>query len=131
MSEKYIYKTRIYYEDTDAGGVVYYANYFKFIERARTEMIYKLLGLSHSSLKNNHDCIFLVSGLTAKFLKPIKFEDNIEVFTRILSKSAVRLKLEQIIKKNDELMFKSEVDLAVVNSKGKLSKLDKGLLAKI
>ena len=47
MSEKHIYKTRIYYEDTDAGGVVYYANYFKFIERARTEMIYKLLGLSH------------------------------------------------------------------------------------
>ena len=74
---------------------------------------------------------FLVSGLTAKFLKPIKFEDNIEVFTRILSKSAVRLKLEQIIKKNSDPMFKSEVDLAVVNSKGKLSKLDKGLLAKI
>ena len=131
MSEKHIYKTRIYYEDTDAGGVVYYANYFKFIERARTEMIYELLGLSHKDLKNNHDCIFLVSGLTAKFLKPIKFEDNIEVFTRILSKSAVRLKLEQIIKKKTNPMFKSEVDLAVVNSKGKLSKLDKGLLAKI
>ena len=131
MSEKYIYKTRIYYEDTDAGGVVSYANYFKFIERARTEMIYELLGLSHMDLKNNHDCIFLVSGLTAKFLKPIKFEDTIEVFTRILSKSAVRLKLEQIIKKNSDLMFKSEVDLAVVNSEGKLSKLDKGLLSKI
>ena len=58
MSEKHVYKTRIYYEDTDAGGVVYYANYFKFIERARTEMIYKLLGLSHMDLKNNHDCIF-------------------------------------------------------------------------
>ena len=127
----HIFLNRVYHEDTDFVGVVYYANYFKFIERARTEMIYKLLGLSHSSLKNNHGCIFLVSGLTAKFLKPIKFEDNIEVFTRILNKSAVRLKLEQIIKRNSELMFKSEVDLAVVNSKGKLSKLDKELLAKI
>ena len=131
MLKKHIYKTKIYYEDTDAGGVVYYANYFKFIERARTEMIYELLGLSHAGLKNNHDCIFLVSSLTANFLKPIKFEDSIEVFTKILSKSAVRLKLEQIIKKNSDLMFKSEVVLAVVNSEGKLSKLDKGLLVKI
>ncbi len=78
MSKKHIYKTKIYYEDTDAGGVVYYANYFKFIERARTEMIYELLGLSHKSLKNNYDCIFLVSSLNANFLKPIKFEDTIQ-----------------------------------------------------
>ena len=95
MSEKHIYKTRIYYEDTDAGGIVYYANYFKFIERARTEMIYELLGLSHMDLKNNHDCIFLVSGLTAKFLKPIKFEDNIYLLS--LFSAELRLNLSKTV----------------------------------
>lgn len=131
MPKKHIYKTKIYYEDTDAGGVVYYANYFKFIERARTEMIYDILGLSHRELKEKHDCIFLVSNISAKFLKPVKFENNIEVNTSIITKSAVRLKLLQIIKTNQELMFTCEVDLAVVNSRGQIAKLNNEILSKI
>ena len=60
MFEKHTYTTRVYYEDTDAGGIVYYANYLKFIERARTEMIYKQLNLTHQKLKDQYDVIFVV-----------------------------------------------------------------------
>ena len=59
----------IYYEDTDAGGIVYYANYLKFIERARSEMIYELLNISHLSLKKDHDVIFVVRTCNIKYLK--------------------------------------------------------------
>ena len=62
------YKVRIYYEDTDAGGVVFYANYFKFTERARTELIYEKLKLKHIELKEKFDVIFVVKSLSSKYL---------------------------------------------------------------
>ena len=61
MLKNFQYKTKVYYEDTDAGGIVYYANYLKFIERARTEMIYTQFGLNHKQLKEKHDIIFVVN----------------------------------------------------------------------
>ena len=68
--KKYEYKSKIYYEDTDAGGIVYYANYLKFIERTRTEMIYKQFGLNHQKLKKDFDVIFIVRSCNIKYLKP-------------------------------------------------------------
>ena len=77
MLKNFQYKTRVYYEDTDAGGIVYYANYLKFIERARTEMIYTQLGLNHKQLKEKHDIIFVVKACNSKYLKPALFEDEL------------------------------------------------------
>ena len=80
------FKIRIYYEDTDAGQVVFYANYFKFTERARTELIYEKLKLKHLELKDKFDVIFVVKSLSCKYIAPAKFEDDLLVVTKILEK---------------------------------------------
>ena len=125
------YKLRIYYEDTDAGGVVFYANYFKFTERARTELIYEKLKLKHLELKDKFDVIFVVKSLSSKYLAPAKFEDDLTVVSKIVEKSPVKLALEQNIEKGNKLIFSSTIELAVVSSKGKITKLPDQLLSLI
>ena len=131
MSKKYTYKTKVYYEDTDAGGIVYYAKYLHFIERARTEMIYQQFSLSHKQLKNDHDAIFVVRSCNVKYLKPANFEDELEINTNIANKTAVRLNLVQEVKRGAELLVAAEVELAVVDSKGSVRKFPLNLLEKI
>ena len=131
MSKKYTYKTKVYYEDTDAGGIVYYAKYLHFIERARTEMIYQQLSLSHKQLKNDHDAIFVVRSCNVKYLKPANFEDELDINTNIANKTAVRLNLVQEVKRGAELLVIAEVELAVIDSKGSVRKLPLNLLEKI
>ena len=131
MSKKYTYKTKVYYEDTDAGGIVYYAKYLHFIERARTEMIYQQFSLSHKQLKNDHDAIFVVRSCNVKYLKPANFEDELEINTNIVNKTSVRLNLIQEVKRKTELLVVAEVELAVINSKGFVRKLFSNLLEKI
>ena len=131
MSKNYQYKTKVYYEDTDAGGIVYYANYLKFIERARTEMIYNEFGLTHKQLKENYDIVFIVRACNSKYLKPALFEDELIIFTKILNKSTVRINLLQEVKRKNELLVVSEVELVTVDKKGKIKKLPKNLLNKL
>ena len=125
------YKVRIYYEDTDAGQVVFYANYFKFTERARTELIYEKLKLKHLELKEKFDVIFVVKSLSSKYIAPAKFEDDLIVVSKIVEKSPVRLVLEQNIEKANKLIFTSTIELAVVSSNGKITKLPDQLLSLI
>ena len=131
MSQNYIYKTKVYYEDTDAGGIVYYAKYLHFIERARSEMIYQQLSLSHKKLKNDHDAIFVVRSCNVKYHKPANFEDELEINTSIISKTAVRLNLVQEVRRGVELLVVAKVELAVIDSKGSIRKLPLNLLEKI
>ena len=125
------FKVRIYYEDTDAGQVVFYANYFKFTERARTELIYEKLKLKHLELKDKFDVIFVVKSLSSKYIAPAKFEDDLTVVSKIVEKSPVRLVLEQNIEKGNKLIFTSKIELAVVSSEGKITKLPDQLLSLI
>jgi acyl-CoA thioester hydrolase len=131
MPNTHHFNLNVYYEDTDAGGIVYYANYLKFIERARTEMIYELLDLNHQKLKKDHDVIFVVRSCNVKYLKPAKFEDKLTVHTEIIKKSAVRLNLLQKVKTRRELLVLAEVELAVINKKGEISKLSINFLNKL
>ena len=131
MSKNYIYKTRVYYEDTDAGGIVYYAKYLHFIERARTEMIYQQFSLNHKQLKNDHDVIFVVRSCNIKYLKSANFEDKLRIYTSVVNKTAVRLNLVQEVKRKAELLVVAEVELAVIDSKGSVKKLPLNLLEKI
>ncbi len=131
MVKNFSFNSYVYYEDTDAGGIVYYANYLKFMERARTEMIYDLFNLNHKSLKKIHDIIFIVRSCNIQYLKPAKFEDNIQVNTKVLKKSPVRLRLSQEIKRKKELLSFAEVELAAINSKGKINKIPTHLLKKL
>ena len=125
------YKVRIYYEDTDAGQVVFYANYFKFTERARTEFIYERLKLKHLELKEKFDVIFVVKSLSSKYIAPAKFEDDLIVVSKILEKSSVRLIFEQKIEKANKMIFISTIELAVVSSRGKITKLPDEILSLI
>ena len=131
MSKKYTYKTKVYYEDTDAGGIVYYAKYLHFIERARTEMIYQQFSLNHKKLKNDHDVIFVVRSCNIQYLKSAYFEDELEINTSVASKTSVRLNLVQEVKRKSELLVVAEVELAVIDSKGSVKKLPLNLLEKI
>lgn len=131
MTKNHIYKTKVYYEDTDAGGIVYYAKYLHFIERARSEMIYQQLSLSHKQLKNDHDVIFVVRSCNIKYLKPANFEDKLQINTNISNKTAVRLNLVQEVRRGAELLVVAEVELAVIDSKGTVRKLPANLLKKI
>ena len=74
MTKNFLHKVKIYYEDTDSGGVVYYANYLKFLERARSEIIYSL-GLTNKKLLNNYNTLIIVKSCNIKYKKPAKFED--------------------------------------------------------
>ena len=125
------YNVRIYYESVDTFCVVFYANYFKFTERARTELIYERLKLKHRELKDKFDVIFVVKSLSSKYIAPAKFEDDLIVVSKIVEKSPVRLVLEQNIEKANKLIFKSTIELAVVSSQGKITKLPEDLLSLI
>tara|TARA_B100001559_G_C15976584_1_gene383574 strand:+ start:39 stop:431 length:393 start_codon:yes stop_codon:yes gene_type:complete len=127
----HVYKTKVYYEDTDAGGIVYYARYLHFIERARTEMIYDHLKLNHKQLRDRFNVVFVVRECNVKYSKSANFEDNLKVKTKILRKSPVRLNLLQEIYRNNEILVTAQVELAVIDSNGSVSKLPGDLLKKI
>tara|TARA_Y100001970_G_scaffold178969_1_gene217856 strand:- start:425 stop:820 length:396 start_codon:yes stop_codon:yes gene_type:complete len=118
MSKKFKYNTRIYYEDTDAGGVVYYANYLKFLERARSEAIYSL-GLSNKEILNKENVIIIVKSCNIEYKKPAKFEDKIEIISKITEVKNSSFNMNQVIKKKLDIISEADVVLVTVNKKGK------------
>ena len=122
MSKQFKHKVKIYYEDTDTGGVVYYANYLKYLERARSEAIYSL-GLTNTNLQKNHDTLIIVKSCNIEYKKPAKFEDELEIISLILSKTKTSFTMLQIIKKNEEIISEATVQLVTVNKEGKPIKI--------
>ena len=131
MSNFHTFKIKVYYEDTDAGGIVYYARYLNFIERARTEMIYDHLKLNHTRLKKEYNAVFVVRECNIKYHKSANFEDQLEIHTHVIKKTSVRLNLKQQVTRADEILVTAEVELAVIDSNGSISKLSQKLLEKI
>ena len=113
---------RVYYEDTDSGGVVYHTNYLKFCERARSEKFFS------KGINFNENGYFVVSNLEAKFIKPAKLGDILKVTTTILSIKKASITLEQIIFKNNVIIFKATITL-VYMTKNKISKIPQDKLA--
>ena len=122
MSKYFKYKFKIYYEDTDSGGIVYYANYLKYLERARSEAIYSL-GLTNANLQKDHDTLIIVKSCNIEYKKPAKFEDELEIISSILSKTRTSFTMLQIIKKNEEIISEATVQLVTVNKEGKPIKI--------
>ena len=102
-----------------------------FGEFALTELIYEKLKFKHLELKDKFDVIFVVKSLSSKYIAPAKFEDDLTVVSKIVEKSPVRLILDQNIEKGNKLIFTSTIELAVVSSKGKITKLPDQLLSLI
>ncbi len=122
MSKYFKYKFKIYYEDTDSGGVVYYANYLKYLERARSEAIYSL-GLTNIKLQKDYGVLIIVKSCNIEYKKPAKFEDELNIISSILSKTKTSFTMLQIIKKNEEIISKATVQLVTVNKEGKPIKI--------
>tara|TARA_A100001388_G_C28470149_1_gene357365 strand:- start:203 stop:598 length:396 start_codon:yes stop_codon:yes gene_type:complete len=118
MSKEFKYVTKIYYEDTDAGGVVYYANYLKFLERARSEAIYSL-GLSNKEILEKEGVIIIVKTCNIEYKKPAKLEDEIEIISNIKEVKNSSFKMRQVIKKKFDIISEADVVLVTVNKKGK------------
>jgi acyl-CoA thioester hydrolase len=122
MSKYFKYKFKIYYEDTDAGGIVYHANHLKYFERARSEAIYSL-GLTNTNLQKDHDTLIIVKSCNIEYKKPAKFEDELEIISSILSKTKTSFTMLQIIKKNEQIISEATVQLVTVNKEGKPIKI--------
>ena len=116
------YTFKIYYEDTDSGGVVYYANYLKFIERARTEMINEL-GFTLTTLLKDYDRLFLVKKIECDYIEPCKLEERLNIQSKVLVLKNASFELEQNILKQNKIIFRSKIVMVCVNSQGAPSKI--------
>ena len=112
------FRLRVYYEDTDAGGIVYYANYLKFIERARTEALLAL-DLSQTSLRERHGVLFVVREVTVRYLAPARLEDQLVVTTRAAPVAGVRIEMAQDVLRDGRALAKCRVGLACVGPAGR------------
>jgi acyl-CoA thioester hydrolase len=111
----YHWPIRIYYEDTDSGGVVYHSNYLKFMERARTEWL-RDFEIDQKALKDNLNLMFVVHEIDIKFIRPAVFNDEIDIQTKLEKLGSVKIELEQKIFRSSEILIESRVVVASVNS---------------
>ena len=109
---------RVYYEDTDLAGIVYYANYLKFIERGRTELI-REIGIDQIALKQESDAVFAVRRIEADYISPAKFDDELSVETSVSEISGARIIMKQDVKRAETLLFSASVTLVTMTSSGK------------
>jgi acyl-CoA thioester hydrolase len=107
------YPQRVYYEDTDAGGVVYHARYIHFLERARTEWL-RYLGFNNGELTRKHKMLWVVSEITINYAKPARVDDALEITVAIETLGRVRVTFYQEIRRGDEVLVKARVTVATV-----------------
>ncbi|MEQ8207348.1 MAG: tol-pal system-associated acyl-CoA thioesterase [Woeseia sp.] len=112
----FLWPVRVYYEDTDAQGVVYYANYFRYMERARTEWL-RALGVEQDVLMQEQKRVFVVVDTQAEFLKPARFNDQLVVSARLINRARASFDLEQIISRNNgDLLVRGRTRAAYLNA---------------
>ena len=122
MSDVHRFGLRVYYEDTDAAGIVYYANYLKFAERARTEMM-RDSGSSHSHMMEKFDSAFAVSRCEVDYLKPAMLDDLLSIETRVLEVGGAVVRLDQRVLREGDLLARLNVRIACLNRKGRPQRL--------
>ncbi|MBF87330.1 MAG: hypothetical protein CMJ14_04930 [Pelagibacterales bacterium] len=126
----YINNVRIYYEDTDAGGVVYHSNYLKFAERARTEMLRKM-NIHQQKLKYDFNIQFIVKKLSIEYNIPSMLDDLIRIESYILKVAAAKIMMKQIMYRKKDLIAKIDLTLGSINSLGKPVRLPTKILNKL
>jgi acyl-CoA thioester hydrolase len=116
------FRLRVYYEDTDLAGVVYYANYLKFIERGRTEALIGL-GVDQAALKAATGVVFVVRRVEADFLAPAVFQDQLVVTTALVGLGGARVDLEQEVRRAGATLFRAAVRIVAVGADGRPARL--------
>ena len=106
---------RIYFEDTDSGGVVYHSNYLKFMERARTEWL-RSIGIDQRHLKQDHHIMFVVHHIDIQYKLPARFNDDLIVKSELKDIGSSKIEFRQMIYRNDEMLIDANVDIACIDS---------------
>ncbi len=114
MTAAHEFAIRVYYEDTDAAGIVYHSNYLKFAERGRTEML-RAFGFDHARLAAEHGLVFAVSRCDAEFVRPARLDDLLAIRTESVGVGGARLELAQLVTRGDTTLARLSVTLAVLN----------------
>ena len=129
MHDNFFYKLKVYYEDTDSGGVVYYANYLKFLERARTEALYSI-GYSNQKIRDKFESLIIVKSCNIEYRKPARLEEELLVRSFVKSITKTSFFMNQIITKNKDIIAKAQVHLVFINNKGKPIKIPDEIYSK-
>ena len=126
MHKNFIHKVKVYYEDTDAGGVVYYSNYLKFLERARTEALFNI-GLSNKKIKDDFGALIIVKSCNIQYKKSAYLEDELKVRSFVKSITKTSFIMNQYISRGEDLIVEAKVHLVFVNNEGKPIKIPDNL----
>ena len=118
MHENFYHSVKVYYEDTDAGGVVYYANYLKYLERARSEAL-STIGLSNLQIKDKFGALIIVKSCNIEYKKSAKLEDELKIRSFVKSVTKTSFFMNQIITNGETTIVEAQVHLVFVNDKGK------------
>ena len=127
MKKSFNHKIKVYYEDTDAGGVVYYANYLKFFERARSEALSDV-GLSNLKIKKDYGALIVVKSCNIDFIKSAHLEDKLRINSFVTSFTKTSFIMSQSIYRNKDIIVKSKVHLVFINEKSKPIKIPENIL---
>tara|TARA_B100000767_G_scaffold248619_1_gene249654 strand:+ start:201 stop:623 length:423 start_codon:yes stop_codon:yes gene_type:complete len=126
MHKNFFHNLKVYYEDTDAGGVVYYANYLKFLERARTEALASL-GFSNKKIKNEFAASIIVKSCNIDYKKSANLEDELSIRSFVKSITKTSFTMNQFISRGDDLIVEAKIHLVFINQKGKPTKIPENL----
>ena len=126
MHENFNHTVKVYYEDTDSGGVVYYANYLKFLERARTEALVSI-GFSNKKIKDEFGALIIVKSCNIEYKKSAHLEDELNIRSFVKSVTKTSFFMSQFITKGDETIVEAQVHLVFINQEGKPIKIPETL----
>ena len=126
MHKNFNHKVKVYYEDTDSGGVVYYANYLNFLERARSEALVSL-GFSNKKIKDEFGALILVKSCNIDYKKPVHLEDELNIRSFVKSITKTSFTMNQFISRVEDLIVEAKIHLVFINDKGKPIKIPDSL----
>ena len=129
MHENFFHKLKVYYEDTDSGGVVYYANYLKFLERARTEALYSI-GYSNKKVKDDFNALIIVKACNIEYKKSAHLEDELNIRSFVKSITKTSFFMNQIITRDNDTIVEAQVHLVFINKDGKPVKIPDEIYSK-
>ena len=128
--KNHVLPVRVYYEDTDAGGIVYHANYLRFAERGRTEML-RVLGIEQGALSERDGIAFAVYKADIHYAKPAKLDDALDVETALVGLGAASMKIRQCVRRDGEDLVHVNVEVVCIDGNGKLVRIPSGLRSTI
>ena len=129
MHENFFYKLKVYYEVTDAGGVVYYANYLKFLERARTEALFSI-GFSNKKILDKFNSLIIVKSCNIEYKKSAHLEEELSIRSFVKSITKTSFFMNQIISKDNDTIVEAQIHLVFINKEGKPVKIPDEIYSK-